>query len=123
MRKQRGQTIVAMMIVLVIILVLVVVFFGVRKSGDSPRADKKGYTNLGLVRYSALDTKCQSDIQQLRLSIKMTHDSNVDEGYPATLEDTKLGEEFYKCPVGGEKYVYDPATGEVHCPHPGHEKY
>jgi hypothetical protein len=123
MKKLRGQTMVAMMIVLVIILVLVVVFFGVHKSSESPRPDKKGYTTLGLVRYSALDTKCQSDVQQLRLSIKMTHDTNGDEGYPPTLEATKLGDEFYKCPVGGERYVYDPATGEVHCPHPGHEKY
>jgi hypothetical protein len=123
MKKQRGQTAIAMLIVVAIILVLVVVFFGVRKSGDSPRPDKKGYTTVGLVRYSALDTQCRNDVEQVRLAIKMAHDTGGDESFPANLEATKLGDSFYKCPVGGEKYIYDPATGEVHCPHPGHEKY
>ena len=27
------------------------------------------------------------------------------------------------CPVGEEPYDYDPTTGQIHCVHPGHERY
>lgn len=121
MRKNSGQTLIASMIVIVIILVLVVVFFGVGKS--SPRKDKLGSTTPGLVRYAALDTKCQSDLQQVRTAIQTQKAMSGEDTNPASLEELKLPQEFYSCPVGHEKYVYDPATGKVHCPHPGHESY
>ena len=28
-----------------------------------------------------------------------------------------------KCPVGKETYTIDPESGEIHCPHLGHEKF
>lgn len=31
--------------------------------------------------------------------------------------------ELPRCPVGGEVYVLDPGTGDIRCPHPGHEKF
>ncbi len=113
---------IAALIAVAIILILLVVFLR-PSSNSSPRADKKGYTTVGLARLSALDTKCQSDLQQVRLAIQTAKAGSGDDANPATLEETRLGPEFYKCPVGGESYVYDPATGQVHCPHPGHEKY
>lgn len=122
MNTKRGQTLVATLIVVVIILILLVVFLR-PTGGTSPRADKKGYTVLGLARYSALDTQCKSDLDQVRLAIQTAKASSGDDTFPATLEDLHLGPQFSKCPVGGEKYIYDPQTGEVHCPHPGHEKF
>jgi hypothetical protein len=117
---------IATMIVLVIIAILAVVFLrGSFMGGNtqSPRKDKLGNSTIGLVKYAAKDEVCRNNIDQLRGSITIFHNSNGDEGYPATIEDTKLGLQFYTCPVGGEKYVYDPTTGKVHCPHPGHENY
>ncbi len=122
MNTKRGQTLVAALIVIVIILILLVVFLR-PTGGQSPRADKKGYTVLGLARYSALDTECKSDLDQVRLALTTAKSSNGDDTFPATLEDLHIGAQFYKCPVGGERYIYDPQTGEVHCPHPGHEKF
>jgi len=122
MKAKRGQTMVATLIVIAIILVLIVIFFRPTNS-PSPRADKKGYTTMGLARLSALDTQCKSDIDQLRFAIQTAKTSSADDTFPATLQDTHLGPEFFKCPVGGENYVYDPTTGQVHCPHPGHERY
>lgn len=90
--------------------------------GVTPRKDGKGTTVLGQVRYDAKDTVCRSNLGQLREAL-MIAQSNNDEKYPETLQETKLGDDFYKCPLGGEKYIYDPTTGKVYCPHPGHEKY
>jgi len=43
---------------------------------------------------------------------------------PKTLAEVRgLGNDMKQCPIGKEPYEYDPATGKVHCPHPGHEKY
>ena len=39
------------------------------------------------------------------------------------LSEMKEISSISKCPVGGEAYTYNPQTGEVHCPHPGHERY
>ena len=125
MRAQRGQTLVASLIVIAIILVLAVVLL--RGSGAftgapaSNRADGKGTTVVGAVRYEAKDEVCKSNLGQVRQAIQIA--APLDEDFPATLQDTKLPSEFYACPIGKEPYQYDPATGVVRCPHPGHEKY
>ena len=119
--KKRGQTMIALMIVIVIILILLVVFF--HPTSNSPRKDKLGYTAPGFVRLSSLDIKCKSDLDQDRLAIQTFKASDADGNPPASLDDLHLPAEMLSCPVGHEKYVYDPTTGTVHCPHPGHEKY
>jgi hypothetical protein len=116
------------MITVAIIMILMVVmmkgsgWLGAPGAAQSKRADGKGTTVLGAAKYAAEDTVCQSDLAQIRQSIIVYKTSNDDQA-PARLEDTKLGDQFYRCPVGHEAYVYDPATGQVHCPHPGHENY
>ena len=123
---QRGQTLVASLIVVVIILILAVVLFkGSGVFGGKPvasRPDGKGTTVLGGVRYAAKDDVCRSNLGQLRSAIQIL-DSTNDDHPPATLQETKLGSDFYSCPVGHEPYQYDPATGQVRCPHPGHQNY
>ena len=42
---------------------------------------------------------------------------------PASLAAAKITGDLARCPIGHEPYVYDPATGTIHCVHPGHEKY
>jgi hypothetical protein len=71
----------------------------------------------------AKDDVCISNLHQLRMAIGMIHDQDPDEHWPATLQETRLGSEFYKCHLGKEPYDYNPETGEVKCVHPGHEKY
>ena len=126
MNRIRGNSLAGLLVTIALMAVLAVVLFkgsgAFGSNAGSARKDGKGTTVLGAVRYEAKDTVCRSNIGQVRQAL-MIAQSNNDEKYPDNLEDTKLPKEFYKCPLGGEKYIYDPATGKVYCPHPGHEKY
>lgn len=125
----RGYTLAATLITVVIVLILAVVLFKGTSVFGQPgsaavkaRPDHLGTTVLGRARYDAKDDVCRSNLASLRQAIQIFESSNDDQP-PASLADTKLGSDFYRCPVGHEPYVYDASTGTVHCIHPGHEKY
>lgn len=124
--KQRGNTLVGLLVTIVLIALLSAVFmYGsgtFSKEHKSPRADGKGTTVPGLVKANAEDTVCRSNLSQVRQSL-MIYGSTVDEAKPASLDDLKLPAQVLECPIGHEKYTYDPTSGQVYCPHPGHEKY
>ena len=124
---KRGQTLAATLIVLVIMAILAVVLFrgSGAFSGEKPkssRPDGHGTTVLGAAEYAARDDVCRSNLGQVRAALVIATQSNEDTP-PTDLKETKLPAEFYSCPIGKEPYAYDPATGVVHCVHPGHEKY
>lgn len=125
MRKTSGRGLVGV-IVAVLIVVVATVFFATGSSltGEKPaeRADGKGETVVGKSILAGKDSKCRSNLSQVRQGIMVATDP-VDDTRPATLEQTRLGSQFYVCPIGKENYLYDPQTGIVSCPHPGHEKY
>lgn len=124
--KRRGESLVGILVVGAIIVLLGLAFmFGTGLfggKGGSTRADGKGETIVGKSLYAAKDDVCRSNLAQVRMSIKVQTDA-VDDTPPQSIEETRLGPDFYKCKVGGEPYEYDPQTGEVKCVHPGHEKY
>jgi hypothetical protein len=129
MRDRRfGNTLVATLITVAIILVLVVVIFkgsnvlGVHGQQVKARPDGRGTTVLGQVKWSAEDDVCRSNLNQLRQAITLFEQTN-DDHPPQNLTETRIGAEFYSCPIGHEPYRYDPSTGQVHCVHPGHDKY
>lgn len=126
MNRIRGNTLVGMLVTIAIMGLLAVALFkgsGAFGAKTAPaRKDGKGTTTLGLAELAAKDTVCRSNLGQVRASLQIAATANEDK-FPDTIQDTKLPQEFYKCPLGKEKYIYDPATGAVHCPHPGHEKY
>ena len=74
-------------------------------------------------RTAAHDVECSEYLGQVRMAISMAKIGNENEANPASLSELKETSSIRKCPVGGEEYVYNPQTGEVHCPHPGHERY
>jgi hypothetical protein len=127
--KTRGNTLAATLVAVAIILILVVVFFvGPHLFGNSdtagpPRKDNLGTTVPGRVRYGALDDECKSDLDQVRQFITLKQNSSEDDKPPASLDEAGVPANIRTCPVGHEPYVYDPVTGKVHCPHPGHENY
>jgi len=125
-RKQRGLSLVSTLVTMALIMMLSVVFMygsGIFQKGGpkSTRADGLGKTVPGAAEMAAYDTNCKSDLVQVRESIMIAQGG--EEKFPATLEELHLPAEVLKCPIGHEPYVYDPTTGTVHCPHPGHEKY
>ena len=126
--SRRGNTLVGMLVVIAIIGVLTVGTFygsGMLKGGpkSSPRKDGKGTTIPGLVKLEAQDTLCRNNLNQLRSGIQLAQTASGEDTPPQRLEETRIGASFYSCPVGKERYNYDPTTGQVACPHPGHEKY
>ena len=126
MRRQHGYTMISTLITVAIILMLAVALFkGSGMFGSqraSARPDGKGTTVIGAVQWDAKDEVCRSNLGQVRASIQV-YQSSSDDQNPPQLADTKLGNDFYSCPVGHEPYKYDPSTGQVHCVHPGHEKF
>ncbi|MEQ1823899.1 MAG: hypothetical protein ABL949_15435 [Fimbriimonadaceae bacterium] len=120
--KRRGQTLAATLICLVIMGMLVMVFMYGSTGGKSSRKDGKGTTLPGLAMYKARDEACKSNLSQTRSSLEIAR-ANAGDEPPTSLSDTRLAPEFLRCPIGKEPYTYDPATGEVKCAHPGHDKY
>lgn len=129
MRRRSGWTLVATLITITIMLILAAaLFMGSGAFGGSTkisaRKDGKGTTVMGAVRYDAQDSVCLQNLGTVRQAIQVQQAQDPDSHFPATLEELKLPKEVTVCDVAPhEPYQYDPATGQVHCPHPGHEKY
>lgn len=127
MKNSRGFTLVSTLITIAIIAILAGVFmYGssvFQKGGPkSSREDGLGTTIPGAAKLTAEDTVCRSNLDQVRQSVLVAQSAGEDQ-HPASINDLKLPKESLICPIGHEAYQYDPSTGQVHCPHPGHEKY
>ncbi|MFN8220588.1 MAG: prepilin-type N-terminal cleavage/methylation domain-containing protein [Fimbriimonadales bacterium] len=123
--KRRAFSLIEILAVMAAIAILATIATVGLKSfgGGSSRKDGKGETVVGQTMLRAKDEVCRSNIDQIRQMIYVSSTGGED-GYPAKITDLKgLPKDFQLCPIGKEEYVYNPATGEVHCPHPGHEKY
>lgn len=127
MRKQ-GASLIEMLVVLVILGLLIGAFstggFGLLRGAgaDNPRKDRIGETIVGRSKAAGKDVVCRSNLGQVRQAI-MIYRTNSDDAPPESIAELKLPAEFSKCPLGNEPYILNPETGEVRCPHPGHEKY
>lgn len=125
MKRNSGQSLIGTLVVIAILvgLGLFFVYGGYGLTGSSEkRPDGKGETLIGRSALRAKDSKCMQYLGQIRSAVQIATDP-VEDVRPQTLEETRLGSDFYKCPIGKEPYSYDPATGTVKCVHPGHEKY
>jgi prepilin-type N-terminal cleavage/methylation domain-containing protein len=119
LRKRPGFSLVEILVVMVIIVILSAVtysvFFGHAKNAPPGKAHNP--------MERAHDTECINNVHQVHLAIMAAQAGDTDGKNPASLEELKLPKEMLICPVGHVPYVYDPATGQVHCPYPGHEKF
>jgi len=108
----RGQTLVGILVVLVILLALAaVLFFRARGPGKGAAA-----TTPKAAMQKAEATACMAQLSNLRQGLMIYQaDHN---GYPPNLQALDLGpgESYYRCPVTGQAYQYNPQTGEVTCP-------
>ena|GEM_PF-284864 len=70
-------------------------------------------------------SQCRSQLSQIRQGIETYKTTGGSDENPPTLADINLGvsADFFKCPVSGQPYAYDPATGLVKCTTPQHGRY
>ena len=119
----KGRSGFALIELLVVIALIAVLGGGLYAfyAGHSGMSGKKGEPKSAMT--VALDSECLQNLGSVRQCIK-AEEATDEEKHPAALTNIKsLTSELRACPVGKEPYAYDPATGEVHCVHPGHEKY
>jgi hypothetical protein len=112
---------VSILIVICATMFFVMGGFGLLGGEKTTRPDGKGETLVGRVRYRAEDIVCKQQLDQVRGMVMIETDS--DEVRPATLKDAGVSDLYARCPIGKEPYEYDATTGEVECPHAGHEDY
>lgn len=125
--SERGWvTLIELLVVTVIILVVIYLMYGTRTSpgaGVTPTTVSPGGGGAQTVPGAALEQargiECQQNLRGLRELISAYRIEN--EQPPASLQELRAG--VYSCPVSGNPYVYDPATGTVRCTTPGHERF
>jgi hypothetical protein len=121
--RESGQTLAASLVVIAIIAIAVVVFIkGTADTAPKMKADGRGKTVLGNARASAQDEVCKSNIGQARQLLQVAKATD-EEMKPVTVAEIPGATGVSKCPVGKEDYKINAETGEIKCPHLGHEKY
>jgi len=117
--KRCGQTMIGLLVVIVIILGVTIYFlYPSRQAKNSSQPQRSTATQ---VKDKAQDVVCQNNLRQIRMAIQA--DTMSGEPPPRSLAELHYPPESLRCPVGGEPYQYDPRTGQVHCVHPGHERF
>jgi prepilin-type N-terminal cleavage/methylation domain-containing protein len=115
----KGFTLVELLIVILIILILAAIilpnYIGGKRTSD-------GKTVRAPVTV-AKDSVCQQNIRQVRQAIQAFTAADPDGKMPQSLSDMRETAPISRCDVGKEPYLYDPQTGQVRCPHPGHENF
>ncbi len=116
----KGFALVELLVVMVVLVGLAALYFGMRGKGEKmePRFEGEAQTTLGKAVQKGESVECQNNLRQLRLMIQM---EAMEGSNPAQL-DANWGVSL-RCPVSGYEYRYNPETGQVWCPTPGHEGY
>lgn len=103
------------------VLVAVWLFYGTGSSGGNSSVATPPATRVGEVRQAAESVECRNNLSQIRAAIQMR--TTMEEAYPRSLQELGLPATMLVCPVSGQAYQYDPNTGQVRCPTPGHASY
>jgi hypothetical protein len=122
LNSRSGQATLIGLLVAVAIIMVAVWFIWLRPQGGvekKPRFEGEAQTPLGQAMQKGSSVECIEYLRQLRLMVDMQKQETG--SYPPAL-DPKWGVPL-KCPVSGYDYKYDPTTGKVWDPTPGHEKY
>ena len=112
----------ALIELLVVMALIVVLSAGMYKFYLGKGTGKPGEAKTPMT--ATFDSVCLQNLRSVRQCVEAAHTGDTDTKFPASLTEIKeLSPELRACPEGKEPYTYDAQTGEVHCIHPGHEKY
>lgn len=127
-RNNRGSwSLVGLLVVAAIIVVVVAVKFagGPMTTADKDKSllDKASTkkTTVGRAIDTGKSVECREQLRQIRVGIDMYKQTSTSGGPPPTLKEAvpSVSSAYFQCPVTGQAYTYDPATGTVTCPsHP-----
>ncbi len=113
---------------LVIIAVLFAFLYG-RGFRNNTTATRPGgpTTTVGMGLESGRAVDCSNNLSQIRYAIGLERMNDPDTAtLPPNLEVLSrngISPQMRKCPVSNQPYQYDPRTGKVWCPTPGHERF
>ena len=128
LNNKGNWSLIGLLVAVAIVAVLAATYFGGRGGigtvkSDSNLLDSKStkQTTVGRAIDTGKSVDCQQRINQIRTGVTNYKAMNGTEANPPTLKDIGLSvsPEYFKCPVSGQAYQYDPATGTARCPtHP-----
>lgn len=104
------------------VLLMVWLYYGTgdKAQGESV-APQPPVSRVGEVRQAAESVECRNNLSQIRQAIQIR--TTTEETYPASLQELGLPAQMLSCPVSGQPYQYDPATGQARCATAGHMSY
>lgn len=114
-QSRRGFSLVEILVV-VAILALLAAFLMPRYLSSSKTAGGK---TIPSPMQRAHGVECTNNLAQIRQALQIAAGAD-EENRPKSLSELHLPASMLVCPVGGEPYQYNPATGQVRCLHPGH---
>ncbi|MEP7098746.1 MAG: prepilin-type N-terminal cleavage/methylation domain-containing protein [Dokdonella sp.] len=118
--RSRGFSLIEILVVAAIIVVLSSITYGVYLGHSKNAPAGKAHAPIERAR----DVVCMENLRSVRQCIEASRAGDGDAKFPGALTEMReLSPELRACPDGKEPYQYDPATGVVHCVHPGHENY
>ena len=121
-RRGNARTGFSLIELLVVMALMVVLSAGMYKVYLGKGTGKPGEAKTPIT--ATYDSVCLQNLRSVRQCVEAAHTGDTDTKFPAALTEIKeLSSDLRACPVGKEPYTYDPQTGEVHCVHPGHDKY
>lgn len=121
LRAPRGLGLAEIIVVVAILLILAAVLLPRYVGGKTP--EEKAKTVRAPITL-AKDTVCETNLRIVRQSLEVHRTGDPDGANVWSLAELReLPSEARRCPVGGEEYLYDPQTGQVSCPHPGHVNF
>ncbi|HXG25212.1 MAG TPA: prepilin-type N-terminal cleavage/methylation domain-containing protein [Chthonomonadales bacterium] len=120
-RAPHGFGLVEILVVVAVVLILAAVLLPRYVGGKRP--EEKIKTVRAPITL-AQDTVCEANLRIVRQSLEVRRTGDPDGANVWSLAELReLPSEARRCPVGGEEYIYDPQTGQVRCPHPGHQNF
>ncbi|HTE18429.1 MAG TPA: prepilin-type N-terminal cleavage/methylation domain-containing protein [Armatimonadota bacterium] len=119
-KQSRGFSLIEILVVIVVIGVLAAfVLPGYLKGGKTP-----GGKPIESPIQRGHSVECMNNLNQIRQAYQITTAAD-EENKPQTLDEftRSIPASMKGCPVGGQPYQFDAATGRVACVQPGHERH